>query len=257
MPISKINNSLSYSKAQSFGSQPVELHKLDDDTLYDLASYDAKQRVARVAKKSFNTILIGVPLADSVIAGVAHNGQLSSKFAKSLSSLGRWGAVITAGFAVMGIKNAVNKRSQTLDNFDKNNRILSFGLDIGALYGALKLFDIADNKVSGLLNKHAQGFFKTLNKRVKTPLKTALNNSVFNSALVKPMDAFLKKHPHYNAAAKTVAVLLPPAMAVAAYVRFHKEVNTAAKNIENNFVTLKSFNELLPENESVKEFDAE
>lgn len=249
MSISKINNGLSFSKTPNFGSEPFELHKLDDETLYDIASYDAKRRLTEISKKSVKTVLIGVPIADALVSGVAHNGQLASKLSKSASVLGRWGMIFAAGAAVLGAKFAINSQSKTLDNFDRNHRFLSFGVDIGALYGALTLCDKVGVKISSTAKKLAPKMTKTFSERVSQPLKSALNNSVVNHWTVKPFEKFLTNHHHYNAALKTFAVFLAPTIALAAIFRFNKEVNTASDSVESNFIKLKAINDLLPDKE--------
>lgn len=247
MPISKINNSLSFKQTQNPGVEPTKLYRLDDDTLYDIASSDARNRIRKVTNNSLKTVLIGLPVADAVVSGIAHNGQLSSKLTKSASALGKWAGVFAAAAVVLGVKRAVNSKSETLDNLDKNSRFLGFAIDFGALYAAVNIFSNLGKVSKAYAETKFPKFFNSFHKYLKQPVKDILNASVINKKIVKPFENYLTKHPHHNAAMKTAAFILAPIVAIATVLRVSKEINYACNTVDENFTFLKAVNNMLPE----------
>lgn len=255
MSISRVNNNISFKQTQA--QEPLKLHKLDDESIYQIASYDSKQRMNKIAQNSYKTILFTIPVVDSVLAGMTKNGNLSSKFAKSAKTLGSWGAVFATGFAVLGFKKYINSKIDTLDNFDKNHRALSFVADLSFLYGALFAMSDAFIRSKAFVKKTFPNLLNNINIKAIEPVKKFINNSSFNNKLVKSFDSFMNSHMHYNKAAKLVALLAAPAIAIATMVRVSNEAKAASKQVEKNVTYLKAFNEMIPsENNQSEEIDA-
>lgn len=247
MLISKINNSLSFKKTQDQGLESNELYRLDDETLYDIASFEHKSRIRKITNNSVKTIFMALPVADALVSGFAHSGPLSSKLSKSGSVLGKWAGVFATAGAVFGIKHMINSKSKKLDNFDKNNRMLGFAVDFGALYGALAVFSNLGKISKSYAVEKFPKFFDSVKKHLMHPTKEILNASVINKKIVKPFENFMAKHPHYNATTKAAAVILAPLIGVAAVMRLSKEINHSCETVDENFLFLKAFNNMLPE----------
>lgn len=247
MTVPKVSAQYSFGGYKNQSFKPFEVSRLDDDLLYEIAAQEPRDRVSKVSKNVSKAVLIGMPLADVVMSGVAHNGQLSSKLAKSASTLGRWGIVLSAATAVVGIKRMINAVTPKLDSFDKKHRVASFALDLTAMFGAVSLFTESLLSAKTKLNNKFPNMLKAFDNRVKEPLKNVLNDSFVNKRLIKPADNFLAKHPYHNAAVKTIACVAAPVIAISALLRFNKEVKQAAVNVQEKYCMYKSINELLPE----------
>ena len=248
MPVNSVNT-LSFKGAQ--GIEPNLQKKYHDDELFNIASEQTFQRLADVSKKTAKTVLIAVPVVDSVLGAAVQNGPLSSKIAKSASILGKWGVAFATAFAVFGIKKAVNNKAEKLDRFDKKYPVLSFGIDFAALLGGLTLVNNAGLKISNIVKAN---FLKVKDKlaALKKPIKSALNNNFVNKKMVQTFDNFLAKHPYHSAASKAVAFLAAPAIAVAALIRLKDESIAAVRNTTDNYSKLMVLDEIFSSDNSIK-----
>ncbi|MBS4760669.1 MAG: hypothetical protein KHX03_08250 [Clostridium sp.] len=247
MSISKINNSSTIFKTQNnlrnfhgtenmFNKHAIDdssSQKLSSEEIYELASAQPNKILNKVVKNSLKTIIVGVPVVDSLFSGIAESGSLSQKVFKSARTMGKWGLVFASGAAVIGLKKFVNKHAETLDNFDKKNRAAAIGVDAAAFYAAMTTAFSMKNKTKSLLYKVFPDTAQKINTKLLKPIKRTLDFSVFNKKIVKPFEKYVSKKPYYKPVAKTTALLLAPAISIAAFCRVHNE---AKKQRENVFV---------------------
>ena len=247
MSISKINYSYTIFKTQNdlrnfHGTENMlnehavtdsSSQKLSSDEIFELASAQPNKILNQVVKNSLKTIIVGVPVVDSLFSGITESGALSQKMFKSAKTMGKWGLVFASGAAVMGIKKFVNKRAETFDNFDKKNKAAALGVDAAAFYAAITAAFSLKNKAKSLLCNLFPGTAKKINTKLLNPIKKMLDSSVCNKKVVKSFEKYVAKKPYYKPVTRATALLLAPAISIAAFCRVHNE---AKKQKENVFV---------------------
>ena len=253
MHINKINSQVNFKSSQD--TEQNQIKKYTDEDLIRLAAWEPENRYSKVAKKTARTLLIAAPVVDSILAGAVHEGQLSSKLYKSAKTLGRWGTVFAAGFAIFGVKKVVNKNVEPLDKFNKNHALLAFGVDFTALYTLVSLLKDFGQKTFNKMQNLAPAVFEKASK-LKLTTAEKINKSVINQKITKSANDYFSKHPHYNSAGKTLALLTVPAMAIAALVRLGNEAKSAADKTQNNYMHLKIIEAMVNNNEKADNNDS-
>lgn len=217
--------------------------KLSDVDLFFISSYEPDKKFTKVADNALKTLLVTIPILDTVLSGAIKSGNLSSKLFKSLSTAGKWGAVFTAGTAVAATKSIINSKVEKLDNFDKKHPLLSTFADFFAIYCTFDFLLRAGNKTLSYVDKKFPKFLSHLDKFIAQPLKSGLNKSYINNKMVIPADKFMMKRPYLASSTKLLASLIVPAMTMASIIRFDKELKNRNAQIEKNISLLRSIND--------------
>lgn len=174
------------------------------------ASYDKKQE--KKNKKSIAAIFTAIPFVD-----IASKAIQSGKNA-SLSTRAKTAGVCASGWALIAgsvglysvVKNAVSDASPGVKRFNRDNPILSFMVDLGAITGmyflgivglgklSLKAFDLpqeelakAEQKANKIINK-IDGFFNKVDE-------TAFNKKILPKLSIHA-ENFAKKIPNITGA---------------------------------------------------------
>src|SRR5574344_427467 len=245
MSISKINNSFYFSntnkqllksglpafKGTKESTDDLDNKKYSDEELYSMALAKPAKRFDQIAKNTALTLLVSVPIVDSVMSGLAKYGKLSSKLGKSFVTAGKWGAVFASGIAVAGIKNTVNSTFDTPDKFDKKHGFLSSVIDFAAIYTGYNLLNNTVKKVSEYTKNSFPNSVKNFQKSIIIPIRSFINNSFINKKIVKPAEQAIAKKPSLFVARNLMASLCLPVMVVAAFMRYQKEADSFKNNV--------------------------
>lgn len=241
MPVSKISIITVKPTGNAAAAGGFQVQKADDETLKNLAWAKPAQDIRGMSKSLVKIGLVGIPVVDTLLSGAAHRGNLSTKLAKSASTAGKYALAFTAGAVVFGLKNAINKKSEKLNNFDKNHPSLSFAADLAAVFTAFAYGKKGINKVSEILKLNGSNAIKS----AKTTVKNALNNSFVNTKFVKPLETKLANNPYADKALKTVAAASVPIMFISALMGYNKGTKSAIAQANENYSALKSLNDAI------------
>ena len=155
-------------------------------------------------------------------------------------TLGRWAVVFGVLGSVFAIKKAINKKSEKLENFDKNHKLSSFAIDLTAMYAGLNLtlalFDKASKKIKEKFPKAVENF-KT---RTLQPLKNVMDRSKINKVLVKKLDKTINKNIYNKTAINTSLKLVTPVIMFSGFFRYIAEAVRANKEVQENYTVLKT-----------------
>lgn len=228
--------------------QNIQIEKLSDNEVKQIALARPYQKISSVRKNALYTIFLSIPVVDSFLKSTMTKGSLYKKSAAFAKNSIHWASVYAVGLSVLGLKKAINNRVETLDNFDKKHPVASFGIDIAVLFTALNTAKSGIEKTKTLLKEKAPELLKTIDKKIKKPVSKWLNKTNLNKKHIKAFDKYIAKHPYSKAAGIVMAVITAPIMALATIIRHNKEVNSAIREANNNYVLLGLFNSLLPEN---------
>lgn len=251
MTIQNLNSvSISSSQRQSFAGNL--LYKLSDEQIKEIAFAEPKRRLLDVQKNSKYALLVGLPIVDSLLKGAMTQGSLAKKTTQFLAQQSRWLGVFAVGSALFGAKRFINKKSETLDNFNKKHPVLSTGIDFVALYGALTGATQLLFSTARVINKKFPKI-ASINNNVEVKFAKFINNSNLNKKYVSKFDEYLTKNDYAKKAGTFLAITAAPIIAIATLLRCSKEANFAASRANNNFILLNMFNQFLPEKPVVEE----
>lgn len=246
MTIQKLNNtSFGSSTKQNFGEN--SLYRLSDEQIKSIAISEPSRRLHEVQKNSKYTLLVGVPLVDSLLSGAMTSGSLAKKTTQFLTQQSKWLGVFAVGSALFGAKHFINKKSETLDNFNKKHPVLSTGVDFVALYGALTVAALGTSSLIKAVNKKYPKISDVIERTITSKVGKVLDNTTLNKNFVQKFDAYMAKNNYARKAGAFVALSAAPLMAIAALMRLSKETNFAASRANNNYILLNTFNRFLPE----------
>ncbi|MFA7658223.1 MAG: hypothetical protein WCY19_02195 [Candidatus Gastranaerophilaceae bacterium] len=183
---------------------------MDDSQLKYLSyvnSFDAKAEKKR--NKSFSKWFFAIPIVDSIAMGLLvnrgkrsslgqkaiaelRNASLSTRFKAAGKTAMTWGLVLSLVSLYNIAKNAVASKSEKVRNFDKNNPLTSFAVDVGLIFGGLTFAERKFAKLSPKTYlKHPKPFVKLNDFIEKT--KTFLNESAVNTKFVPKASKFVSE----------------------------------------------------------------
>lgn len=236
-PESKKNDELKFAN---------DFAKLSDAELLRISAEEPSKKLKKTAKDLVKTMFVAVPLVDIAATGIITKGNLSSKLRQSIAQTGRWGAVFAAGAAIVGIKHAVNSRSEEMKNIDRNHPILAFGMDFGAILGGYMGLVGLKNISSEFIKDNYTKTVTTFKNKLADPLKTALNNSFINKKLIVPAEQKLYRKANGSGRGLAMGVsLLAPTIAIAGLLKGNSETKTTKEQIGSNYAILKQTQNLL------------
>lgn len=222
----------------------LEETKFSEDEIYRLSAFVPDKKMSEVAKNTVKTMFVTIPVIDSVIAGAVKKGNLASKLKYGAINAGRWGGVIATGLSVFAAKNAVNSKVKPLDDFNKNHPILATIVDLGAICTGLNLLNEGIATTASSFKELFPKFVDKTNRHVYLPVKNVLNNSLINKKLVLPAEKFVEKRPYLGRANKLSSLMVVPAMFIASFVRYNKELKNRDEQVKSNMQFLSALNKL-------------
>lgn len=267
MSFSKINNNFNIAKLHNLPSgnfrsfkatddsdnlpndltEDNNVKKLSDDEIYALSAYLPDKKMSKVAANTMKTLLVTVPVLDTAATALVKKGNLATKIKAGAKSAGKWGAVLAAGAAVAGMKNLVNSHVEPLDKLDKKHPVLSTIIDFSAIYTAFDMVNKGACAFKDVVKSKFPDFVQKADRHVYQPVKKVLNNSFVNKKLVMPAEKFVEKRPYLGIANNISAFVLMPAMIVASYIRYSKELTNRNLQVQNNINILTAVNNAIAE----------
>ena len=224
----------------------IQIERLSDSEIQKLATTAPKKRLQDVKRKSFYTLILGIPLVDSTLNAAMTSGKLYTKASAFVKNNVKWAGIFAVGAGVLGIKNDINKNIQPLNNFDKKHPAISFGIDVAALFTAYNFAGKGANALKNLAIRKYPKIFHKISNKIEKPLKLVLNHCKINNN-IRTFDKHLTKNPYAKTAGTILLTTAAPLMAISTLVRQNKEINAAINQANKNYVILKAFNSLLPE----------
>ena len=207
----------------------------DDKQLKQLAREDARSEFANdPQRKRENKFATMLPVADSLLQGVATSGKLSKK-GKAVVKAGTEWAVFMGAVALYN--KAMGKVTQTfpaLKEFGEEHPVISKVADttVGVVTGmsAVHYFFKGVNK----LRSKVKGF----DKAVKT-IENLVDDSGVGKAINNGMETFAKKFPKANNVVKKVAVLALPVACVGLLGVYFYDLLKMGSKQDSNYKDLK------------------
>lgn len=214
MPIQKVQN-----QNITFKSNRIENAEnfvcMNDEQLKLLAY--TKPQSPQKRQENHNSImktLWAIPIVDSIATGIlaGEKGSLGSKAFNAGAKATNWGVSLGLIGLYLAIKNAIVRKSETLQNFEQRNPLMSFIADIGVITAGFSLGSKALNKFTAKqdaknpeiiakgtkkLNKIIDKIDKTkLNKKVLPKITELVTKVTKKVSWAKPVGEFaLKKSP--------------------------------------------------------------
>lgn len=217
-------------------------NKLTEDDIAVLSSYAPDKKLSKVASKTLKTLMVTIPVLDVIVMGATKSGNLSSKISKSLHTAGKWGTVFAAGAAVSASKSLINSKVEKLDNFDKKHPVASTFLDFFAIYSTYDFLLRNGKKISMFAKDKFPKLVNSFDKFLKTPVANALNKSLVNKKIIVPAEKFVAKRPYLASTIKLSTAVMVPAMLIASFLRFDKELKNRNSQVERNKMFLNALN---------------
>ena len=215
---------------------------LNDEQLCYIASFEPNQKLKQTKKAVFNTIFFVVPAADVLVTSLSKNANLSGKISAGARQAGHWASLFAVGGVVLfGLKNFVNEKVPLLSEADKKLPILGFAVDFAAMSTGILGFRKLTQYASKIANKKFPKQLSYLQKNIKTPLKNALNNSIFNKKLVEPLNlrAFSSQNG-WGRSLKIAEIFLAPVLISGALLKGLTTSTQCQNDSLENYVVLKS-----------------
>ena len=229
-------------------------NKLSDNDIYKLSSSMPDERLSKVAKNMAKTLFLTIPVLDTIASAAVKKGNLSAKLKRGIVNAGRWASVFAAGASVAGVKSVVYSKSKMLDDFDRKHPVVSTIVDFSAIYTAFNFVNKGFKTVSASFKELFPSFTNNVKNNFYTPLKNIVNNSFINKKLVIPVENFVNKRPYLGRANKFSAMMLVPAMVMASFVRYEKEIKHRNITVDNNIGLRKAVNDIMPDSDNIQDF---
>lgn len=241
MKIVNFNNSHMTSFKGSDPSVDVT-QKYKQEYINFLASYQPNTRFANVSRNVSKAMII-VPFVDTAASFLIKKGALATKLKSSAVAASIWSAAFVAsGLVQSGAKSLTNIKF--FDDFNQKHPTASAVAKFTAMYGVFAgILKNVPRLGSFIAAKYPEKIV-ALSKKVFNPLKNALNNSLFNNKIVKPLNALADKNPIITKNLRTSAKLVAPIILLASVVRFVNEAKVRNENISNNLAILHALDEL-------------
>lgn len=245
MTISSINSTT----AQNMGSV-VPVRKLSEEEIRNIAIQEPNKKVAQVRNNAMYTLFFGIPVADSLFNAVMTKGPLFQKSSSFAKNIGRWAGIFALSTGLLGARKAITNRSEKLREFEQKNPAVSYGLDIALLITAFGFAKHGYNKLKNVVKEKFPTLLKDFDKKFSQTAKRVLNNSQLNKKYIKSLDKYLEANPYAQKAGKFMTLTIAPIMALATFIRFNKEVNSAVKQANQNYFVLSTLNDLIQNKDS-------
>lgn len=174
-------------------------------------------------------------------AGIKRVGKtlLSTRVKAAGITAGIWGLALTGIGMYNVIKRSIVSHSETLQNFERNNPVTSFLLDVGAIFGGLALGGVG---IAKFMKKHPEKVVN-LNKKANKVLakldKTKLNKEILPS-ISKGVAKVAQKAPWAIKAGKFALVNSIWAILGVALLKMAKYAKDDRKEAEQNYQILKN-----------------
>lgn len=229
-------------KSEKHRSSDEMFANMSDLDLYRTASVLPNERYRKVKNNAAGTLFVGIPVLDTLAAGIVQKGGLASKAKEMIKRAGIWGAVFSAAAGLVLLKHKVNKESAALNNIDRNHPVLRTCMDMTFAAGVLLTASALAKKAGSFINKN---YGKTIEK-IKAPIRNFVNNSKINKRIVTPLDNALTKAAKGNRAPLNIAAAYTAPVLLAGLVtRLFAEDSSRQINIKTNYQTLKNLQTLV------------
>lgn len=231
---------------------------MDDSQLRDLAfisSYDGKHE--KKQKRTMAAACVAMPIVDSLASGIlVKRGQaglnqtgklisepLSTRVGATARTAGSW-VVALAGIGVYtGIKRAIVKRSEGLQEFNRNHPVLSFLIDLGIIFTGLSIGQKKLGKFIASRETKDPELVKLLeNKRAS--IEKSLNSTKFNKKVIPAIEEgfrnFAKKAPFVANVGRFALGISPWIVLFGGLMKLSRNDKKELKRIDNKYKEIKT-----------------
>lgn len=200
-----------------FTSKRDEMIAQDDNYIRTLALHKTLKKVNPERNRKINNAMFySIPVVAGLSTALLTKGKTTlltkelsgkaAKFAGGLKAAVGWGLFIGIADAVIGSKHLLSKKSETVNEFEKKNPVLSF---FGTLGVAMAALYYAPKGISKLISKiKPETMAKITGKIGKAGEK--INKSTTLETIAKPVRSLIKKTPSAIKEAGKVALSWAP-----------------------------------------------
>lgn len=234
------------SRAVRHREEAMRFVNMNDHDLLVLAHLNAHKENKKLQnnnKKVMNTALYSMPIVASISSGILTKGPLSARVLSGAATMTLFGL----GFLAMGAVNLMEKfassKSKTINNFEKDQPVVSALAGIGLLLGSISLTFKGVNKLSDKLIDKYPDFAK---KAVKATKRFAeyLDKTDFNTKLMpvvsESMEKAAKEVPLMAKAGRFVLANSAWAVLILGLSRLVGNSKQAHQNVRDSFENIKA-----------------
>lgn len=225
----QVNSIGNINSGKNFTSEIIDKERLfafvnmDDSELKELAVAKVQQNDEEKDKKDSKSILkmfYAIPIVDSIARGSLAKSPLSSIAKKTGRIAGEWALILGTVGIYNAIKKKINSNSPKLENIQQEHPISSLAFDLGVLFTALSIGNLAFKSPKLEAFKNNSEIFKNL-QGFGEKIAEFLDKTAFNTKVLPKISNGISKVTEYTpwvtktakfALANTMFILLGAAL---------------------------------------------